>query len=167
MQFGIHSEVQRSPTFHYTGHSQLFAPPFGGWTAFHNRCELHSDLNSLTWAACHTCTSNAAVYPTQLANQLHPEHKLLSVILVWTQILLMMMMMMHKAAKRNHNNPANDADDIDESIPVPALTHAASSANAKGSGLENLTAVLMLQSSGGSEEEGRAAGCWSAAFCCS
>ncbi len=77
------------------------------------------------------------------------------------------MMTMHTAAKRNHNSDTNAADDNDEKIPVPALTHAASSANAKGSGLENLTAVLMLQSSGGSEEEVRAAGCWSAAFCCS
>ena len=76
-------------------------------------------------------------------------------------------MTMHTAAQGNQNSDANAADDSAENIPVPALTHVASSANAKGSGLENLTAVLMLQSSGGSEEEGRAAGCWSAAFCCS
>lgn len=52
-------------------------------------------------------------------------------------------------------------------LPVPALTLMASSAMAKGSALENLTVVLMLQSSGGSLEEGRAAGCRSAALCCS
>ena len=52
-------------------------------------------------------------------------------------------------------------------LPVPASTVMASSAMAKGSGLENLTADFMLQSKGGSLEEGRAAGCESAAFCCS
>ena len=37
---------------------------------------------------------------------------------------------------------------------------------ANGSGLENLTAVLMLQSSGGSVEEGSEVGCCSVALCC-